>query len=238
LNTTAELVRNSVPVRVNVKLRLPTATVPGERLTNVGVGFGIITIKEEVLAAVPLGVVTAIRPDVAPTGTVNVKVVALTTAYELRATPLSVTALVFVKFVPVTVIVVPTTPLVGMKLLTTGGFANTVKANVDVAVPPGVVTLMLPVVAPMGTFTIICVPALLTVSPVANTPLNVTLVAPVKPVPVRATIVPTTPLVGEKLFTTGTLTNTVKGAVVEAVPPGVVTLMLPVVAPIGTVALI
>jgi hypothetical protein len=69
----------------------------------------------------------------------------------------------------------------------------------------------------------------------AFTVLNVTAVAPVKFVPLIVTLVPTGPLVGAKLVIVGGLT-TVKLFALTAVPPGVVTLNGPVVAPAGTVA--
>ena len=69
----------------------------------------------------------------------------------------------------------------------------------------------------------------------ALAPLNVTDVAPVKLVPLIVTLVPTGPLVGVKLVIVGGLT-TVNALVLVAVPPGVVTLSGPVVAPVGTVA--
>lgn len=71
----------------------------------------------------------------------------------------------------------------------------TVKFDVLVAVPPAVVTLMGPVVAPVGTVAVILV-AELTMK-VALTPLNLTEVAPVKFVPVIVTLDPTGPDVGE-----------------------------------------
>ena len=59
--------------------------------------------------------------------------------------------------------------------------------------------------------------------------------APVKFVPLIVTLVPTGPLVGEKLVMVGGLV-TVKLLLLVAVPSGVVTLTGPVVAPAGTVA--
>jgi hypothetical protein len=76
-----------------------------------------------------------------------------------------------------------------------------VKLAALVPVPAGVVTEIGPVVAPVGTVAEICV-ALLTVN-VALVPLNFTDVAPVKPVPVIVTDVPTAPLVGVKLVMVG-----------------------------------
>jgi hypothetical protein len=69
----------------------------------------------------------------------------------------------------------------------------------------------------------------------ALTPLKVTAVAPVKFVPLIVTLVPSGPVVGEKLVIEGALT-TVKLFTLVALPPGVVTLTGPVVAPAGTVA--
>jgi hypothetical protein len=139
-----------------------------------------------------------------------------------------------VNAVPVIVTFVPTTPLVGEKLVMVGG-GITVKELALVPVPPAVVTLMVPVVAPPGTVAVICV-AELTVN-VAAVPLNFTAVAPVKAVPVIVTFVPTAPPVGEKLVMVGG-GMTVKELALVPVPPAVVTLIVPVVAPAGTVAVI
>ena len=65
--------------------------------------------------------------------------------------------------------------------------------------------------------------------------MNFTVVAPVKLVPLIVTDVPTPPLAGEKLLIVGAGT-TVNDVVLVAVPPGVLTVMLPVVAPAGTVS--
>ena len=70
----------------------------------------------------------------------------------------------------------------------------------------------------------------------AFTPLNVTAVAPVKLVPPIVTIAPTTPLAGVTLVIVGGLFATVKLVALVALPPGVVTLTGPLVAPAGTVA--
>jgi hypothetical protein len=70
----------------------------------------------------------------------------------------------------------------------------------------------------------------------ALTPLKVTELAPLKAVPVIWTLVPTGPLAGAKLVIVGGLAVTVKLLALFAVPPAVVTLIGPVVAPGGTVA--
>jgi len=69
---------------------------------------------------------------------------------KLAALPLKRTALAPVKFVPLIVTPVPAGPLVGVKLAIVGA-GITVKLAALVAVPPGVVTLTGPVVAPAGT---------------------------------------------------------------------------------------
>ena len=74
-----------------------------------------------------------------------------------------------------------------------------------------------------------------TVKLAALTPLNRTAVAPVKFVPPIVTLVPTGPLAGVKLAIVGA-GITVKLVALVAVPPDVVTLTAPVVAPAGTVA--
>jgi hypothetical protein len=69
----------------------------------------------------------------------------------------------------------------------------------------------------------------------ALAPLNLTAVAPVKFVPLIVTLAPASPLVGEKPVIVGG-SRTVKLVALVAVPPAVVTLSGPVVAPPGTVA--
>jgi hypothetical protein len=151
---------------------------------------------------------------------------------KLALTPLNVTAVASVKFVPMIATLVPSGPLAGAKLAIAGG-GMTVNALVLVAVPADVVTLTGPVVAPSGTVVWIAVSE--TTEKVALTPLKATAVAPVKFAPLIATMVPTGPLVGAKLVMLGG-GITVNAPVLVAVPPGVVTLSGPVVAPAGTVA--
>jgi hypothetical protein len=106
-----------------------------------------------------------------------------------------------------------------------------VKLGTLVAVPPGAVTLSRPVDAPAGTVARMAV-ADVTVN-AAGVPLNMTAVAPVKFIPLIVMLSPTVPLVGVKPVIVGA---TVKALALVAVPPGVVTLRGPVVAPDGTVA--
>ena len=104
--------------------------------------------------------------------------------------------------------------------------------------PAEVVTVILPEVAPEGTVAVTCVEEF-TVNVVAEVPLNLTEVAPVKFVPVIATDVPTGPETGvNEAIVGGEDEITVKFAALVAVPLLVVTVILPVVAPAGTVAVI
>src|SRR5438067_13283958 len=136
---------------------------------------GFVTVKLLLLVAVPSGVVTLSGPVVAPAGTVaEICVDGLTVEEALG--PLNLTDVAPVKFVPVIVTLVPTGPLVGAKLVMVGGFV-TVNEPVLVAVPPGVVTLSGPVVAPAGTVVWMAVSEV-TVK-LALVPLNATAVAPV-----------------------------------------------------------
>jgi len=120
----------------------------------------------------------------------------------------------------------------------------TVKFAVLVAVPPGVVTLILPVVAPVGTVAVICV-AESTWNDVALVVLNFTtlvvkfapLIVPLKLVPVILTDVPTGPKVGVNEVIVGAGTGvTVKLVALVFCPAAVYTWIGPVVAPVGTTA--
>jgi hypothetical protein len=94
----------------------------------------------------------------------------------------------------------------------------------------------LPVVAPLGTLTVMLV-ALQALAVPADVPLKVTVLVPwLKPkfVPVMVTEVPTGPDVGDRLVMLGAGTVTVKLTPLLACPPTVTT-TLPVVAPLGTV---
>lgn len=105
-----------------------------------------VTVKLVALVAVPPGVVTVIGPVIAPAGTVAVIWVLLLTV-NVAFVPLNLTLVVPVKFVPVIVTEVPSGPLVGLNDEILGA---TVKFVELVAVPPGVVTAIGPVIAPRG----------------------------------------------------------------------------------------
>src|SRR5437660_6079760 len=97
---------------------------------------GLTTVKELALAAVPPGVVTLSGPVVAPAGTVA-RIAVSEVTVKVALTPLNDTDVAPVKFVPLIVTLVPTGPLVGVKL---GSEEDTseVQSLAQVAVPPRV----------------------------------------------------------------------------------------------------
>lgn len=101
------------------------------------------------------------------------------------------------------------------------------------ATPPAVVAVIDPLVAPEGTVAFREVDEI-TVKEAAL-PLNFTELTPVKLVPVIVTLAPAEPLVGEKSVIVGA---TPKLLALVNVVVAVVTVMRPVVAPTGTVAVI
>ena len=109
------------------------------------------------------------------------------------------------------------------------------KLDALAAVPAGVVTEIPPVLAPFGTVAEMLV-ADVTVKVALLLP-NFTAVVPVKFVPAIVTTVPTRPLPGVKPVIVGGATI-VKELALVAVPLGVVTMIGPVVAFAGTVAVI
>src|SRR5437870_384862 len=102
--------------------------------------------------AVPVGVATTTwplpGPPIAP-----VRLVALAAVTWARAFPVARTSLLadVSKPVPVTVTEPPTEATPGEKPVIDGPAGPTVKEPDDVPVPPGAVTLIVPVVAPVGT---------------------------------------------------------------------------------------
>ena len=199
-------------------------------------GAGEITVNESGLVAVPVGAVTEMGPLVAPLGTVALIWIelpgpALTTAKEAAARPLKVTAVGFQRSVPVIVTLLPGNPLAGSTLVMVGGVSS--KEAALVAVPPGVVTEMGPLVAAAGTVALTRV-SLSTSKSAAAWPLNRTAVAPARFTPSTQTTVVAGPLVGRKLVIAGVDGVTMKLLALVAVPSGTVTVMGPVTAPVGT----
>jgi hypothetical protein len=216
-----------VPVMV---IEAPTGPEVGLREVVLGPGFVTVN-KTPLLASVP--VVTTTFPVVAPFGTGTAMLVALQLV-GVPVIPLKVTVLKFCtapKFVPVMVTEVPTGPDVGFRLVMLG---VTVKFTALLEKPPTVTTApAAPAMAALGTGTIMLVP--LQLVGVAAAPPNMTVPVPCvvpNPLPVMVTDVPTGPDVGFRLEMLG---MTDKSAPLLATPPTVTT-TFPVVAPLGTAA--
>lgn len=203
-------------------------------------------VKSVAEVAVTPATATVIFPDVAPAGTVVVMLVAVD-AVTVAAVPLNVTVLsagVVLKFVPVMVTVAPTTPDVGVKLVMVGSVKAgtvTVKSVAEVAAraAPATATEIGPVVAPTGTVVLMLV--VVDAVTVAAVPLNVTVLlagVALKLVPLMVTNVPTIADVGEKPVMVGSGRVAVKSVAEVAVMPSTTTVILPVVAPTGTVVVI
>jgi hypothetical protein len=200
-----------VPVIVTVA---PAAATAGAMAEMVGAN-----ITKPGALAVPKGVVTDTLPDEPVLLTTACMLVELVTTNEAAAVPPKLTAVAPVKLVPVMVIVAPTTEEVGVKVVMVG---PAIVNPANVAVPPGVVTDMLPV-EPAATTAVMLV-ELATLNEAAAVPPKLTAVAPVKFVPVIVTVVPWPAETGVKEVTVGALM--VKPARVP-VPPGVVTATMP-----------
>jgi len=222
---------NPVPVIVT---KSPTAPVVGDSPVMLRVS---ITVKLIPLLATPEADTTTF-PVVASAGTGTAMLVALQEV-GLASVPLKLTVPLPCgdpKFVPVIVTEVPTTPVFTDRLVILGA-GTTVKLTPLLPTPLAFTTTF-PVVPPDGTGTEI-VEALQLVG-VAAVPLNFTdpfpCVVP-KFAPAMATSAPTAPVIGERLTMLGAGT-TVKLLPLLATPPAAVTTTLPVVAPLGTVAVI
>src|SRR5213594_3955803 len=200
-------------------------------------GAGTVTVKLTALLAAPPTVTTTF-PVVAPAGTGTTMLVALQLV-AVAVVPLNLTLLVpcvAPKFAPAIVTDAPTNPEAGFKLVVLGAGTVTVKLTPLLAAPPTVTTTF-PVVAPAGTGATMLV-ALQLVA-VAVVPLNLTLLVPCvapKFAPAIVTDAPTNPEAGFKLVMLGAGTVTVKLTALLATPPTVTT-PFPVVAPVGTGAI-
>src|SRR5436190_23954432 len=161
--------------------------------------------------------VTAMGPLFAPAGTKAVIWPEELTTGFAAGTPLNATRLTLMKLAPLIVTVAPIAPAAGLKPLMTG-VAVTVNTAALWSVPAGVLTRILPVVAPVGTVAVIR-----TADSTTNTEgelLKLTLVAPVRLTPVMATIVPIFPLAGAKPVMTGVV-MTLRSKALAARPVGV-----------------
>jgi hypothetical protein len=218
-----------VPVIVTAA---PTKPVVGFKL--VMLGPDAVTVKVMPLLATPPTVTTTF-PVVAPAGTCVVMLVALQLV-AVAVVPLNFTVLVpcvAPKFAPVMVTDAPANPEAGFKLVILGPGTLTVKFTPLLATPPTVTTTF-PVVAPAGTSTTMLVAVQLVA--VTAIPLNFTVLVPCvapKFAPVMVTAAPTAPDVGLRLVMLGAALVTAKFTPALATPPTVTT-TFPVVAPVGT----
>ena len=161
-------------------------------------------------------------PVGAPGGTVKVTLPSLTLVGTVRMLP-SMTPTVPPRFVPVMVTLMPTDTIPGLMLVIVGG-GSTLKLPELVKLPPGVVTWIVPLVAPAGT---------VKVSFVADAakgqlvPLSCTWVVSARFVPVSVTVAWVPPVSGVNVVMVGGATN-VNVPLLVPVPIGVVTATVPV----------
>jgi hypothetical protein len=195
-----------------------------------------VTVKIWVLVAVPAGVVTVTGPlPRADCGTVAVMCASESTVNRADL-PAIVTDVAPARALPLIATELPRVPLVGEIEEIVGAWATvTVKLGETTVAASPIVTVIGPVEAPFGTVVVICMPPEFTEKADETPDVKVTVAAPLRPLPFRATLEPTGPLAGLIELITGT---TEKLAELVAVPPGVVTLIGPVVAVLGTVAVI
>src|SRR5436305_15330564 len=160
-----------------------------------------MTTKVPVLRALPAGVTTVNRAELAPAGMVISRLLA-DAARTGQLTPPSVTELTGLRFWPESVTWLPACPWRGLKPLTLGRgeLASTSKLWLLLTLPLGPPTVMGPSTASGGTSAMICEP-LNTVKLRASWPPKRTTVLPRKPLPLIVTCVPGAPDVGVKPLT-------------------------------------
>lgn len=234
----AAVVLKLVPVMVTEE-----PTLPAIGLNPVMVGT--TTVKSLALVTVTPSISMVTLPVVAPTGTEVTIVVAVGVPVMEASVPLNFTMLlaaVVLKFVPVNVTEVPTKPEVGFMPVKVGAVGKeTTKSVALVAVSLPTCTVIFPVVAPVGTDVTILVEVGVPVM-VAVVPLNFTILLAavvLKLVPVRVIVVPTGAEVGLNPVKVGAVgAETMKSVALVAVFPATSTVILPMVAPVGTIATI
>jgi hypothetical protein len=184
---------------------------------------------------VPVGaveLVTVIGPDVAVTGTVALSRVDETSVCALAATPLNLTTELALKPTPLIVTTVPWGPLNGL----TDVIENVTVKGVMLAHPDGVLTVIVPVAAPLGTVTLSWVPDFEVM--VMGLAPSVTFADGWRPLPLIVTLDPVRPEIGVIDVIVG---ETKKSHALTMLPFGVVVLVTvigPVVALVGTIACI
>jgi len=186
----------------------PTGPEVTERLVMLGVD-DVVTVNVTPLLATPPTFTTTF-PVVAPLGTVTAMPVALQLDAAPAPVPLNVTVLVpwlDPKLLPLIVTAVPTGPEVTERLVMLG-VDDVVTVNVTPALEtPPAVTTTFPVVAPLGTVTVMLVALQLDAVP-ALVPLKVTVLVPwldPKLVPAIVTAAPTGPEGTDRLVMLGTV---------------------------------
>jgi hypothetical protein len=188
------------------------------------------------VAAYPLTSIV-IFPVVEPSGTEVTMLVAVGVPIIVAVVPLNFTMLlaaIVLKFAPMIVTLVPTAPLVGVKLAIEGGTIM-IKSVALVATCPLTSKVIFPVVAPVGTEVTMLVGVGVPIIG-ATVPLNFTMLLEVvvlKFVPVIVTVAPTIPLAGVKLAIVGG-TIMIKSVALVATCPLTSKVIFPVVAPVGT----
>lgn len=213
--------------------------VPGEPLVGLRLLMvGVSTVKATPLLCKPAYVVTTTLPVVAPLGTLTLMLVFVQLLIQLKGTlvPLKVTPPVLVpKLLPEMMTVAIGSALVGFRPVMLGGI-RTVNVTPLLATNPAAVTMTFPVVAPVGTVAVMLV-ALQPLT-VAVVPLNLTKPLPCdvpKLEPAMVTLEPTVPEFGLRLLMLGAAV-TVNVTPLLCTNPAAVTMTFPVVAPVGTVA--
>jgi hypothetical protein len=163
------------------------------------------TVKPVLLVPVPAAelVTTVAKPAEAQAGTVKRSVLALVSLKSIFAL-LKLKLVSPARLIPVAVTSAPGIALAGVNSMSSGAVAvvpNTTNTAWLLALPPGVVTVKGPVVAPGGTTTVIVVSLTIT-EEISDLP-SETLMALEKPVPANVTVVPGRPLAGLKLMEVG-----------------------------------
>jgi len=194
------------------------------------VGIGVVTVKAKPLLKTP-PTLTRTLPVVALLGTVATMLVALqlVAAVGVPLNEIVLVPCVVPKFVPLIVTEIPTGPEDGFKPVMFG-VGTTVNGTALLASAP-TVTMIFPVVAPLGTGTSMLNELHLVGLP--GVPLNVIVLVPCdapKLVPTKVTRVPAAPDEGATLVIFGKI---VKFRPLLTTPP-TVTVTLPVVTPYGT----
>ncbi len=144
---------------------------------------------------VPAPVTTVILTVPLPLGTIAViteVVPFVETSNEVAFTEPNLTAVAFLKLVPVISMEDPSVPFPGEMLVITGLYVK----SLELEVPAGVVTVTAWVFVPFGT-TAVILEALTRVNEVASVLPNLTDVVPLKLEPLIVIVVPAKPLVGE-----------------------------------------